>query len=37
MAMVATYGGCTLNDVLGTPGFGFGNLGFEPMDWAEIA
>ncbi|KAG2777440.1 hypothetical protein JG687_00002493 [Phytophthora cactorum] len=37
MTAIAPYGGCTLKGVPGTPGFGFGNPVFQPMNWAEIA
>ncbi|KAG3115649.1 hypothetical protein PI125_g5354 [Phytophthora idaei] len=36
MTAIASCGGCTLKDVPGTPGVGFGNPVFQPMDWAEI-
>ncbi|KAG6958818.1 hypothetical protein JG688_00010357 [Phytophthora aleatoria] len=36
MTAITTYGGCTQNGVPCTPGFGFSNSVFQPLDWTEI-
>ncbi|OWZ21774.1 hypothetical protein PHMEG_0003631 [Phytophthora megakarya] len=37
MTAIATYGGYTMADYVGTPGFGFGNPFMQPQSWAQAA